>query len=98
MKDKKTEGEKSPSTTMENVTRRLKFKEGLTAVMEEYVRVREGVGRRPIISPHEAWGLIQEEWNEVVAEIQNNNLPLAKYEAIQTAMLLLAFIAEVENE
>lgn len=64
-------------------------------VFAEYTRARKHHG--PMRSPHEALGVIDEEWHELKLEIyaRDFNPFKARKEAIQVAAMALAFIAEV---
>jgi hypothetical protein len=57
----------------------------------EHSRAKHG----PMRSPHEAWGVIAEEWDEFKDELRANNMELALAEGIQCAAGFLNFIMEV---
>jgi hypothetical protein len=71
------------------------FEKALARVRAEYLKCRQM--HSPHTSPHQSWGLAAEEFDEFKEAIRANNLEHAKLEAIQTATMLLAFVAEVDR-
>lgn len=50
---------------------------------------------RPMHSPHEGYGVILEEVDELFDEVKANNLPRAKEEAVQVAAMATRFIVDL---
>lgn len=62
-------------------------------VVEEYLRATAEHG--PFHSPHEGYGVLAEEFDELFDEIKANNKTNQRAEAIQVAAMALRFITDI---
>jgi NTP pyrophosphatase (non-canonical NTP hydrolase) len=73
----------------------MKVEEYLQLVKEELDRALALHG--PIRSPHEGFGILQEEVEEFFDEIKANNLRKSRTEAVQVAAVAIRYLIDSEN-
>lgn len=73
----------------------MKVEEYLKLVQDELDRAFKLHG--PIRSPHEGFGILQEEVDEFFDEIKANNLPKSRTEAVQVAAVAIRYLIDSEN-
>lgn len=73
---------------------KLNMLEGcMREILEEYLAATAIHG--PFHSPHEGYGVLAEEFDELFDEVKANNKPAQRAEAIQVAAMALRYIMDV---